>query len=115
MEIISQKIALSYLKSNYMHYFETVIKADVDIEQHIISIDAELHADLESLLLEKGSVQENIWGINLYPFNKREDFVEYTSLINIRPSLNNFSMEIEDENIKLKIDKVISELIDFES
>ncbi len=115
MEIIKEKISLSQLKARYMKSFSSMIKADVDIDKRVMSIDAELHADLETILLENGSLQENIWGINLYPFRTKEEFIEYTSLINIRPSQQNCSMEIEDENIKLKIKKIIMELICFES
>ena len=58
-------------------------KAVVDIERNVCAVDAELHADLESLLLENGSLQENLWGVNLYPLKQKFDFIEYTSLINI--------------------------------
>ena len=115
MEIINKKTPLSKLKSDYMHYFDSVIKADVDILQCIIAVDGDLHADLESLLLENGSEQENIWGINLYPFKDKTEFIEFTSLINIRPAMNNLSMEIEDESIKTEITKIVNELIDFDS
>jgi hypothetical protein len=113
MEIISKKIPQSQLKSDFMHFFTSIIKADVDIERRIIAVDAELHADLESLLLENGSLQENVWGINLHPYKEKDEFIEFTSLINIRPSMNNNSMEIEDKNIKITIHEIIEELIDF--
>ncbi len=115
MKIIKSKILLSDVISQYLTSFPEMVKVDVDIERKIIAIDAELHADLEVLLLEQGSKQENIWGINLYPFKKKEDFVEYTSLINIRPSQNNFSMEVQSPEIQKKIDVIVEELIDFES
>ncbi len=115
MEIISNIIPLSKLKSDYMHYFTSVIKADVDIVKHIIAVDGDLHADLETLLLERDSLQQNIWGINLYPFKPKEEFIEFTSLINIRPAMNNFSMEIEDDSTKSEILRIIDELIDFDS
>jgi hypothetical protein len=65
------------------------------------------------LLLENGSLQENVWGINLHPYKEKDEFIEFTSLINIRPSMNNNSMEIEDKNIKITIHEIIEELIDF--
>ena len=55
------------------------------MKKEVIALDAELHADLEAYLLERGSDQEDLWGINLYPKKERKDFIEYTVLINIRP------------------------------
>ena len=115
MEIITETIALSTLKSKYMNFFPDMIKADVDTEKRVLAVDAELHADLETLLLDNGSLQENIWGINIYPANSPDECIEFTSLINIRPSQNNFSMEVEDEDTKQKITEIVKGLIDFES
>ena len=97
MKIITEAIALSTLKSEYMHFFSDMIKADVDVEKQIMALDAELHADLETLLLDSGSLQENIWGINIFPDKSPDECIEFTSLINIRPSQHNCSMEVEDE------------------
>ncbi|MFH1540479.1 MAG: DUF5674 family protein [Elusimicrobiota bacterium] len=115
MKIIEVKIKKSELIEKYLNCFKTIIKAVVDIEKKIISVDAELHADLEALLLENGSKQENLWGINLYPFKEKTDFVEYTALINIRPSQNNRSMEIESAEIREKIKIIIDKQIEYDS
>ena len=88
-----------------------MIKAVVDIDKQIIALDAELHADLEEVLLENGSNQENLWGINLYLEENKDKQIEYTALINIRPSLDNRSMEIEDLQIRNKINKIVNRLI----
>jgi hypothetical protein len=66
--------------------FGNMIKAVVDVNRELIAVDAELHSDLEALLLEDGSKQKNIWGINLYPDMHGEELVKFDSLINIRPS-----------------------------
>lgn len=115
MEIITKQVALSKLKTESMNFFSDMIKVDVDIEKRVIAVDAELHADLETLLLGNGSRQQHIWGINLYPTKSKESFIEFTSLINIRPSQNNLSMEVEDREIKHTIEDIIKELIDFDS
>ena len=115
MKIISGKITKTELMENYMQYFKTVTKAVADIEKGIIAIDGELHADLEALLLEHGSNQDNLWGINLYPFKKRNELIEYTALINIRPHQDNYSMEIQNAGIRNKIEKIVHTLIDYES
>jgi len=88
-----------------------MIKAVVDLKKEIIALDGELHADLEALLIEKDSRQENLWGINLYLEKPLKERIEYTALINIRPSQDNPSMEIENTKIKKKIGEVVNKLI----
>lgn len=115
MEIIKNKIKKNELIEKYMTHFKTVIKAVVDIERKVMAVDAELHSDLESLLIGNGSKQKNLWGINLYPFKEKKDFIEYSAIINIRPSQENYSMEIEDEKIREKIKEIVFNLIEYES
>ncbi|MFH1824906.1 MAG: DUF5674 family protein [Candidatus Firestonebacteria bacterium] len=114
MEIIKEKINRNQLSQKFSNFFKTLIKGVVDIEKEIMVVDAELHSDLETYLLENGSKQENLWGINLYPFKNKDDLIEYTSLINIRPHQDNYSMEIEDKKIVEKIKKIIDNLINYE-
>jgi len=111
MKIISTPISRRTVLKEYSHYFRKLIKAVVDIKKQIIAIDAELHADLEALLLEKGSKQEDLWGINLYLEEEKDEQIEYTALINIRPSLNNKWMEVEDPQIREKIKDIVNRLI----
>ena len=113
MKIVEQRITKKELIENYLSYFRTVTKAVVDIERGVVAIDAELHADLEAHLLEQGSKQENLWGINLYPFKKREEFIEYTAFINIRPHQDNCSMDVEDSAIRDKVKGIVDRLIDY--
>lgn len=87
-----------------------MVKAVVDIEQRIIAVGGELHADAEALLLEQGSKQRDLWGINLYPENDTAR-VEFSSFINIRPSQGNRSMQIQDETIQAKILTLVKERI----
>lgn len=75
-------------------------------------MDAELHVDEEQLLLENGSNQADLWGINLYPDKYDSDeFVEFDSMINIRPSQHNMSRDIEDEEIRLDIINLLGEIV----
>lgn len=85
-----------------------MVKAVVDIEKKIVAIDAEMHADLEQLLLESNSEQKNLWGINFYPEMTGEDFVEFDSMINVRPSQKNRSRGVDDPEIRKKIIEVVS-------
>lgn len=111
MKLISEPISKENILQNYNTFFKTMVKAVVDIEKEIIAIDAELHADLEQLLLENGSDQKDLWGINLYLKQKKMDWIEYTALINIRPAQNNRDMEIQDKNIKNQIDEIVERFI----
>ena len=112
MIILSERISRNELISlSEVVFDDEMIKAVVDIRRGLLAIDAELHADLEVLLLQNGSAQEDLWGINLYP-EETEDFIEYDSLINIRPRQNNRSREIEDPQICEQVDEVVQQWID---
>ena len=86
--------------------FGDMVKGVVDVERELLALDADLHADLEALLLEDGSAQKDLWGINLYP-DEDEDFIEFDSLINIRPMAGNRSRGVEDPDIQERIVEVV--------
>lgn len=109
--ILKKKITLSELKEIAGHIFGDMVKAVADVDKQILAIDAELHSDLESELLANGSNQESLWGFNLYP-EESEDFIEYDSLINIRPRQNNRSRDVEDPVIREKIVEIVKEQIE---
>lgn len=88
-----------------------MVKGVVDIHDEIIVFGGEYHADGESTLLSIGSKQENIWGFNLYPHVPSDRWIEYTSLINIRPRQGNSSYEIRDIHIRNRIHEIVSQKI----
>lgn len=92
-------------------WFNDLVKAVVDIELGIMAVDAELHADQERVLLERGSKQEDLWGINLLPHNDDDSWIQFDSMINIRPRQNNRSRGIEDEQIRQRIKAVVKKLV----
>ena len=92
--------------------FGGLVKAVVDIKEEIMVVDAAMHADQEDYLLKNGSKQDDLWGINLYPDLTNEDFIEFDSMINVRPRLNNFSRHIEDKKIRQKIITIVHSLIE---
>jgi len=108
MRIITEELSLEELKQIAANTFENLVKAVVDVDRGIIAIDAELHCDLEALLLEDGSEQKNLWGINLYPEMSGDDFFEFDSMINMRPSQGNRSRGIDNAEIRKKIIKVVA-------
>lgn len=104
MKIVAE-ISLDELKEMSKNFFGNMVKAVVDIERNLIAVDAELHSDLEALFLEDGSEQKNLWGINFYPEEK--EFLEFDSMINIRPSQNNLSRGVENEKTRQQIEQII--------
>ena len=91
--------------------FKNMVKAVVDIEREVIAVDSELHSDLEALLLDNGSLQKNLWGINLYPDSDEEGFVEFDSVINLKPSQKNMSRGVDNEQLRNKIIEIINKRI----
>jgi len=111
MKIVREGISISELKKMADQMFGDLVKAVVDIEKEIIAVDGELHSDEEALLLQNGSKQENLWGINIYPEIKDKEWIEFDSMINLRPSLGNYSRNIGDPKIKEKIIQIVNKLI----
>lgn len=111
MKIITQPINHSDLSAMLPGYFGNMIKAVVDVKQGILGLDAELHADIEKEMLTQGSKQSDLWGINLYPEMDSEDFIEFDSLINIRPYQSNRSRDVEDPETRKRIIDIVQSLI----
>ena len=109
--LVDRKLDRSELARLVGAYFEDMVKYVVDVERRVAAVGGELHADAEKLLLEEGSRQADLWGANYYPGRGAEDCIEYTSLINIRPSQGNRSMLIEDSGIKERVREITFALI----
>ena len=91
--------------------FGNLVKAVVDVEKEIMAVDGELHADEAELLAENGSRQENLWGINIYPEVENDDWIEFDSMVNLKPLLGNRTRGVDNSAIKEKIIKIVSKLI----
>ncbi|MEX2325284.1 MAG: DUF5674 family protein [Gemmatimonadaceae bacterium] len=91
--------------------FGDMVKAVVDVERRIMALGGELHSDEEALLLDDGSSQKHLWGINLYPGSSDEDWIEYDSMINVRPSQGNRSRGVEDAELRHAIRRIVTELV----
>jgi len=112
--ITHELISSSTLQKYCEKWFGNMVKVVVDIDKEEIALGGSLHADAESLLLEKGSVQKNLWGANIYPENKSGNQIEYTALINIRPYQDNISMYIQDDIVRNKVYNIIKKLMPVE-
>jgi len=111
MKIITKSLELAELKVMAAATFGNLVKAVVDVDRELVAVDAELHSDLEALLLEGGSKQKNLWGINLYLEIQGDDFIEFDSMINMRPSQGNRIRGVEDKELRKKIIEIVAKRI----
>jgi len=111
MKIIKDEISIEELKKLAQNSFGDLVKAVVDIEKKIMIIGGELHADEEVLLIENGSEQKNLWGINIYPEIKDKNWIEFDSMINLRPSQGNRSRGIENPEMQKIIIEIVEKLV----
>lgn len=108
---LDNKISKTELAEVAQNLFGDMVKAVVDLNKQVMVIDAELHADQETWLLEHGSNQENLWGINLYPELEMPDFLEFDSMINLRPSSGNKSRGVDDPKVQQEIITLVNQLV----
>lgn len=111
MKLVDTSITKKEIETIAKEGFGTLVKAVVDVNKRVMVIDAPLHADQEAYLLSLGSKQNDLWGINLYPELVGEDYIEFDSMINLRPSQNNLSRSIDDVNIQKQIREIVNNLI----
>ena len=109
MRILQSPISKQDLIKESINFIdENTVKGAVDIERELLAVDSPMHYDCEQLLLEDGSKQSVIWGINLYLDNDDiDDLVEFDSMINIRPAQGNRSRSVEDPSIQARIKEVV--------
>jgi hypothetical protein len=112
MKLITDKITITELGEMSKKMFGNLVKAVVDVEKRIMAVDGELHADELALLLENDSEQKNLWGINIYPSKTDENFVEFDSVINIRPGQQNRSRGVDNPEIRKKIEEIVNKLVE---
>lgn len=112
MKLVEKEISLEELKQMSTKMFENLVKAVVDIEKQIMVVDAAMHVDEESWLLENESKQENLWGINLYPEQwGKPEFIAFDSIINLRPGQGNRTRSVDNPKIREQIVKIVNQLV----
>ncbi len=112
MKIVKDKIEISELKEMQKNMLGNLVKAVIDIEKEIMAVDAPLHADLMEFLIEKENCEsKNLWGINFYPEMQGENFIEFDSMINLKPGLGNRTRGIESQEIRGKIMLITNKLV----
>jgi uncharacterized protein DUF5674 len=106
------KISIAELKEMAEKMYGDLVKADVDVARKVVIVDMEMHADGEAELLQSGSKQADLWGLNLYPAKfSSDDFIEFDSMINLKPRQNNMTRGVEDPEIQKKIRAIISGVV----
>jgi len=109
--LVTERIAPEVLRELVARFFVDMVKYVVDVERGVAAVGGELHADGEALLLEDGSRQEHLWGANYYPGRGPDGCIEFTALINIRPSRANPAMEIRSEDVRTRVRDITYELL----
>jgi hypothetical protein len=103
------RISVKELRQMAEKMYGNLVKADVDVARKIVIVDMEMQADGEAELLQSGSKQEDLWGINLYPAKfGTDEFIEYDSMMNLKPRQNNMTRGVEDSHIQKQIRDIIS-------
>ena len=112
IEIVRTAVALEHLGSLAEGWFGDLVKAVVDVRMRIMAIGGDLHADEEALLLAEGSTQSDLWGINVYPDQHGgSGWIEFDSMINVRPRQGNRSRSVEDPDIRRRIVEIVDVLV----
>ena len=111
MQLVEKQISREELKKMSEKMYERLVKAVVDIEKSLMVVDAGLHSDQEALLLSEGSLQENLYGINIYPERDDDFMIEFDSMINLRPGFGNRSSGVDNSEHQQKIKIIVSRLV----
>jgi hypothetical protein len=104
-------IAIEELRAFIPGRFRDFVKGVVDLRRGVLLIDADMHADQEAALLAEGSAHRDLWGINLYPQLDGPDWLEFDSMINLRPSFGNRSRGVDDAATREAISTLLATLV----
>ena len=112
IKIVKNSISKDELKHIANEQYGDMVKVVVDLEHEIMTVGGEFHADGELVLMEQeGARREYTWGINLYPDVQGGDFIEYDSMINLKPAFGNRTRNVTDKEICEKIKRVVEKLV----
>jgi hypothetical protein len=108
MIYILREKATSEQIAEMLREYESMIKIVVDIRRRVLAGGGEMHSDCETMLLDDGSEQDDLWGANWYP---AEQEIVFESLINIRPRLGNRNILIQDEELRRQVESITREIL----
>jgi hypothetical protein len=107
----AQPIGADELRDLARSRFGDMIKGVVDLRRGVLLLDADMHADQEAELLADGAAQADLWGVNLYPDVSGPEWLEFDSMINLRPSFGNRSRGVDDPVTRDAIAALVSRLV----
>jgi Protein of unknown function (DUF5674) len=108
---VSDPISIDELRRLAPGRFRDLVKGVIDLRRGVLLLDADMHADEEARLLAEGSDQRDLWGINLYPHLGEADWLEFDSMINLRPSFGNRSRGVDDDQTRSAIAALVDRLV----
>ncbi len=112
MKILDEPIEKSRLLNAEELYEGPMVKGVVDVQKRLVAVDGNMYADLERMLLATGSNQTDLWGVNFYPEeDDMVEFLEFDSMINIRPRQGNRSRSVDDPEIQQQIIEIVKQWI----
>jgi hypothetical protein len=111
VRLLYQPVPRSELANIAAQGFGDMVKAVVDVRRAIMAVGGDLHSDEEAALLDDGSFQVDLWGINLYPSEQTDDWIEFDSMINVRPAQGNRSRSVEDVALRADIVRILRSLV----
>jgi len=106
MKIVKRKTGIGELRKMAENMFGDMVKAVVDVEKRIMAVDGELHSDEEAVLIEAG------YRVNLYPYEAGDSFIEFDSMINLKPSMGNRTRDVDNLETRKRIIDIIDDLIE---
>jgi hypothetical protein len=106
-----EPIAIDDLRRLVPGRFRDFVKGVIDLRRQVLLLDADMHADQEAALLAEGAGQRDLWGINLYPQIDGPDWLEFDSMINLRPSFGNRSRGVDDARTREAIRTLVESLV----
>jgi hypothetical protein len=75
----------------------------------LASLAAEQFGDMVKAVVD--AERRTLWGINLYPAERGETWIEFDSVINIRPSRGNRSRNVDDAGVRRAIREIVTALV----
>ena len=111
IRLLSTPVPRSQLADVAAQGFGDMVKAVVDVRRAVMAVGGDLHSDEEAALLDDGSLQADLWGINLYPSEQTDDWIEFDSMINVRPAQGNRSRSVEDVTLRSDIVRIVNTLV----
>jgi len=108
IKVVHTSITLNELKKIGEVFYDGMIKGVVDVKKEAVAFGGEYHMDANLFLLNEGSIQNDVWGFNIYFDKPKNSWIEYVSLINVRPALGSYDMEIKDNKLRERMKEIIN-------